>query len=72
MLGLFENYVDRFKEGVRHMPALQLAGIRQFIGGILYVSFSCTKELGPGKQWKTIIILSILNFALSNGLSTWE
>jgi hypothetical protein len=24
-----------------------------------------------GKQWKTIIILSILNFALSNGLSTW-
>jgi hypothetical protein len=25
------------------MPALQLAGIRQFIGGI-YVSFSCTKK----------------------------
>jgi drug/metabolite transporter (DMT)-like permease len=24
-----------------------------------------------GKQWKTIIILSILNFVLSNGLSTW-
>jgi hypothetical protein len=46
------------------MPALQLAGIRQFIGGLLYVSFSCTKEAWPkGKQWKTIIILSILNFA---------
>jgi hypothetical protein len=28
--------------------------------------------LAKGKQWKTIIILSILNFALSNGLSTWE
>lgn len=61
------------KEGVRHMPALQLAGIRQFIGGILYVSFFIyKKEAWPkGKQWKTIIILSILNFALSNGLSTW-
>jgi hypothetical protein len=57
--------MDRFKEGVQHMP-LQLAGIRQFIGGILYVSFFIQKKLGPkGKQWKTIII-SILNFALSN------
>lgn len=61
------------KEGVKHMPALQLAGIRQFIGGILYVGFFLfKKEAWPkGKQWKTIIILSILNFALSNGLSTW-
>jgi hypothetical protein len=35
------------------MPALQLAGIRQFIGGILYVSFSCTKggaKENNGKQ----------------------
>jgi hypothetical protein len=29
------------------------------------------KRAALGKQWKTIIILSILNFALSNGLSTW-
>jgi drug/metabolite transporter (DMT)-like permease len=61
------------KEGVKHMPALQLAGIRQFIGGFLYVCFFLyKKEAWPkGKQWKTIIILSVLNFALSNGLSTW-
>jgi drug/metabolite transporter (DMT)-like permease len=61
------------KEGVKHMPALQLAAIRQFIGGILYVSFFLYKKAPwpKGKQWKTIIILSILNFALSNGLSTW-
>jgi hypothetical protein len=26
------------------------------------------EPLPKGKQWKTIIILSILNFALSNGL----
>jgi drug/metabolite transporter (DMT)-like permease len=61
------------KEGVKHMPALQLAGIRQFIGGFLYVCFFLYKKTPwpKGKQWKAIIILSILNFALSNGLSTW-
>lgn len=61
------------KEGVRHMPALQLAGIRQFIGGALYISYFMFKKAPwpKGKQWKTILILSVLNFALSNGLSTW-
>lgn len=61
------------KEGVRHMPGLQLATIRQLLGGILYVGyFILKKEPWPkGKQWRTILILAILNFALSNGLSTW-
>jgi drug/metabolite transporter (DMT)-like permease len=61
------------KEGVKHMPALQLAGLRQFLGGILYVGyFLYRKEPWPkGKQWQTILILSLLNFVLSNGLSTW-
>ncbi len=61
------------KEGVKHMPGLQLAGIRQFIGGSLYLSYFLYKKTPwpKGKQWKTIFILSILNFALSNGLSTW-
>lgn len=61
------------KEGVRHMPGLQLATIRQFLGGILYVTyFILKKEPWPkGKQWITILVLAILNFALSNGLSTW-
>ena len=55
------------------MPALQLAAIRQFIGGFLYISFFLFKKTPwpKGKQWKTILILSILNFVLSNGLSTW-
>lgn len=55
------------------MPALQLAGIRQFIGGSLYVCYFLFKKAPwpKGKQWKTILILSLLNFALSNGLSTW-
>ncbi len=61
------------KEGVRHMPALQLAGIRQFIGGFLFVAYFVFKKAPwpKGKQWKAIFILSILNFVLSNGLSTW-
>jgi drug/metabolite transporter (DMT)-like permease len=61
------------KEAVKFIPALQLAGIRQFIGGFLWVGYFLIKKtpLPKGKQWKTIIILSILNFVLSNGLSTW-
>ncbi len=61
------------KEGVKYMPALQLAAIRQFIGGALYVSFFLFKKATwpKGKQWKAILILSVLNFVLSNGLSTW-
>jgi len=61
------------KEGVKHMPALQLATIRQFLGGILYVGyFLFKKQPWPkGKQWRTIIILAFLNFVCSNGLSTW-
>lgn len=55
------------------MPGLQLANIRQLLGGVLYVGyFIFKKQPWPkGKQWRTIIVLSILNFALSNGLSTW-
>lgn len=61
------------KEGVKHMPALQLATIRQFLGGLIYVGyFLLKKEAWPkGKQWRTILVLSFLNFVCSNGLSTW-
>lgn len=61
------------KIGVTYMPALQMSGIRQFIGGILLIMFFVFKNqpLPKGKQWATIFVLSILNFMLSNGLSTW-
>ena len=61
------------KEGVKYMPALQLVAIRQFLGATLYLSYFLFKKTTwpKGKQWKTIFILSILNFVLSNGLSTW-
>jgi drug/metabolite transporter (DMT)-like permease len=70
-LVFFGNYLIASKEGVKHMPALQLAAIRQFIG-FIYIFFLIQKTPWPkGKQWKTIFILSIVNFVLSNGLSTW-
>jgi drug/metabolite transporter (DMT)-like permease len=61
------------KEGVKHMPAMQLVAIRQFLGGILYVAYFIFKKAPWPKshQWKTILILSLLNFVFSNGLSTW-
>ncbi|WP_418264542.1 DMT family transporter [Flavobacterium faecale] len=60
------------KEGVRYIPGIQMAAIRQFLAGFLYIAyFLTTKSPWPkGKQWNTIIILAILNFTLSNGLST--
>ncbi len=61
------------KQGVIYIPdALQMAGIRQFLGGICYVGFFLYRRLPlpKGKEWIPIIVLSFLNFVLSNGLST--
>lgn len=61
------------KQGVKHIPALQLAGLRQLSGGILYVSYFIWKgaPFPKGKEWRPLLLLSLLNFILSNGLSTW-
>ena len=62
------------KEGVKHMPAFQLAGIRQFLGGLVYTSFFIFRgkiSWPKGKEWGTIFVLALLNFILSNGLATW-
>lgn len=62
------------KQGVKHMPALQLAGIRQFLGGSIYLLFFIItgRAVWPkGREWITIFILSFLNFIIANGLSTW-
>ena len=61
------------KEGVQYIPdALQMAGIRQLLGGICYVGFFLYKgaTLPKGKEWIPVLVLSFLNFMLSNGLST--
>jgi drug/metabolite transporter (DMT)-like permease len=62
------------KEGVKHMPAFQMAGIRQFAGGLIYTIFFLARgnvSWPKGKDWGTIFILALLNFILSNGLATW-
>jgi drug/metabolite transporter (DMT)-like permease len=61
------------KEGVRHMPALQLAGLRQTIAGLCYVIFFLSKgaKWPKRKEWIPVLVLSFLNFGMSNGLSTW-
>ena len=55
------------------VPGLQVAAIRQFLAGILYIIFFVVKKQPwpKGKQWGIIIILAVLNFMLSNGLSYW-
>lgn len=54
------------------MPAIQFAGIRQLLGGTLYVSYFLLKgySLPKGKEWWPVIVLSLLNFVLTNGLTT--
>ena len=61
------------KEGVKHMPPMQLVALRHLFGGLCYLLyFLYQKHPWPNKrQWRTILVLSVLNFMLSNGLSTW-
>lgn len=61
------------KEGVRTMPALQLSGMRQCIAGSVFILYFIFKKAPwpKGKQWRTIGLMGMLNFFLSNGMSTW-
>ncbi len=61
------------RQGVQYMPVLQMAGIRQFLGGFIYIFYFLIKRhpLPKGREWYPILVLSLLNFFLSNGLSTW-
>jgi len=61
------------KAAVKYMPPIQMVGIRQIIAGLAYVLFFVMrgKSLPKGKEWYPIILLSALNFMISNGLATW-
>ncbi len=61
------------RQGVLHMPALELAGIRQIIGATCFLFYFILKKypLPQKSDLIPIIILSVLNFVMSNGLSTW-
>ncbi len=61
------------KQAVLEIPALEMAGLRQLIGGLLFLIYFKYKKLPlPGrKDLLPLLTLSLLNFVLSNGLSTW-
>ena len=60
------------KEAVRYMPSFQMVGIRQILAGLAYVIFFLIRgdKLPKGKEWRPILLLSFLNFMVSNGLAT--
>lgn len=61
------------KIAVSSMPAFQMIGFRQLFGGLMFVSFFLFKKeaLPKGKQWRSILIMSFLNFMMSNGFVIW-
>lgn len=61
------------KQGVKYMPALEMAGIRQMIGGSIYLIYFSMKGASwpKAKDVLPLLVLAFLNFVCSNGLSTW-
>lgn len=62
------------KKGVQYMPALQLAGIRQFAAGTLFLAFFFLKKykLPTRKQFIQFGWMSLLMIVINNGFSTWS
>ncbi|HMK04620.1 MAG TPA: EamA family transporter [Ferruginibacter sp.] len=63
------------KIGVAELPALQMAYIRQFLGGLCFVLFFMLYKKLPlptRKQFVWLLIMSLLMFVMANGLSTWS
>jgi drug/metabolite transporter (DMT)-like permease len=62
------------KIGVGEMPALQMAYLRQFLAGIVFVGFFLLYKKLPLptlKQFRWLFIMSIIMFVSANALSTW-
>lgn len=62
------------KKGVETIPGLQLAGIRQLLGGSFYMIFFFIKgyRFPNPKQLIQFVWMSLLMFVISNGFSTWS
>jgi drug/metabolite transporter (DMT)-like permease len=63
------------KIGVAELPALQMAYIRQFLGGLCFVLFFMLYKKLPfptRKQFLWLLVMSMLMFVMANGLSTWS
>ena len=62
------------KKGVEHMPALQLAGIRQLLGGGIYIIFFILRGF-KWPSWNQLFRftwMSVIMFVVSNGFGTWS
>lgn len=62
------------KKGVETIPGLQLAGIRQLLGGSVYMIYFFFKgyKFPNRSQLLQFVWMSILMFVISNGFSTWS
>ncbi|RYY46887.1 MAG: drug/metabolite-transporting permease [Chitinophagaceae bacterium] len=63
------------KIGVQDIPALQMAYIRQFIAGVVFVGYFLLFRkfsLPTVAQFKWLLVMAILMFVFANGLSTWS
>ncbi len=63
------------KVGVTEIPALQMASIRQLLGGLSFVIFFMLYKKMPLptlKQFRWILVMAVLMFVFANGLSTWS
>lgn len=62
------------KLGVKYMPAFELATIRQFFGGSLYICFFIFfkgERLPSVKQFLWLVPMAFLMFVSSNGIATY-
>jgi drug/metabolite transporter (DMT)-like permease len=62
------------KIGVGELPALQMAYLRQFFAGIIFVAFFLFYKKLPlptAKQFRWLLLMSIIMFLSANALSTW-
>ena len=59
---------------VQYVPGLQISGIRQFLAGIILLSFFFAKgeKLPTWQQFKWLAMVGFLILALNNGLGTWS
>jgi drug/metabolite transporter (DMT)-like permease len=63
------------KIGVKEIPALQMASIRQLLGGLSFIIFFMGYKKMPFptvQQFRWIAVMAILMFVFANGLSTWS
>ena len=61
------------KMGVAHLPAFELASIRQFMGGSIYVVFFLFmgEKFPNKKQFAWLLPMAFLMFVSSNGIATY-